>query len=329
MKLKHRKKRTCPSAIAVILILTLAVMPLTACKGIPMATEAKEIKAYSKPQAMIIVATERNRYQEAYRSQIWGVKLPDGESFEKYLLAQVQEFLQEMKRMDLLAKKKGITVTNGEKEELRRLSAEYFKSLTKADVAYMGITQDDVSAVYDAYFLANKVVKELTEAMDLEISDSDAKVIDVDVIALADQSAAQTVLGLVHEEGADFEGIARKYSEDSTIRKQIAKGAMPVEIEKGAFCLAAGEVSPAIESGGKYYVIKCVSDYDEAATQARKERLYLQRKKEAFQKVYDQFNQENPVTFNQDIWDGLHFSKEDKTTTTNFFELYKKYFPGY
>lgn len=309
-------------------VFLLASLLLGGCKmGFPMLSEVKEIKSYSKPQSMIIVATERNRYQQSYSGRIWDVKLPDGETFEAYLLVQVQDFLQEMKRLNLLANKKGITVTSAEKETLRRLSAEYYQSLTKDDIAYMGVTQDDVSALYEAYFLANKAVAQLTKSMNLEISDSEAKVITVDEITIADKAAAQEVLSQVQKEGANFEAIAGQCSEDAAIRKQLAKGEVPMEIEKAAFCLAPGEVSPAIESGGKYYIIKCVSDYDEAATQDRKERLYLQRKKEAFQKIYDQFNEENPVSFHQDSWEGIHFSKKDKTTTTNFFELYKKYFP--
>lgn len=328
MNLKHRTKRMWFFVLIPALILIPALVLPAVLKGIPMVSKINEIKAYSKPQSMIIVATERNRYEEAYSAQIWGVKLPDGETFETYLLSQVQDFLQEMKRMELLAGKKGITVTNAEKDELRRLSAEYYQSLTKEDISYMGITQTDVATLYEAYFLANKVVSTLTGEMDLEISDSDAKVITVDEIVLADQARAQEALSRIQAEGADFDGIAKECSEDPVIRKQIAKGALPAEIETAAFCLITGEISPAIESGGKYYIIKCVSDYDEEATQARKERLYQQRKKEAFRKIYDQFNKENPVAFHNDIWADLHFSNKNKTATNNFFELYKKYFPG-
>ncbi len=104
-----------------------------------------------------------NRYQQAYTGQIWSVELPDGETFETYLLGQAREFLQEMKLMNLLAKDQEIIITSTEKEEIRKLSEEYYESLTEDDIAYMGVKEDDVRTMYEEYFLSNKVVSELTK----------------------------------------------------------------------------------------------------------------------------------------------------------------------
>lgn len=321
MKVKFNK---CFLLFSVILALLL----VSGCKKeMPIVSEITETKSYTLPQTMIIVATERNQYQKIYTSQIWSVELPKGQNFESYLLDQIREFLQEMKLMNLLAQKKEIIVTSGEKEELRKLSAEYYNSLSKEDVEYMGITEEDVRTMYEEYFLSNKVVNELTKDMNLEISDSDAKVIVVDQIVLSDPEAAQQVLLKVLEEGADFESIAREYSEDSVIRYQLGRGEEPGEREEAAFSLAADAVSPVVEENGSYYILKCVNDYDADATQERKAGLYQKRKKEAFDQIYNQFLAENPVTFKEDIWEKIKFSKEDKTTTTNFFELYREYFP--
>lgn len=306
-----------------------AAMLLTGCsKGLPMVSEVNETKAYTLPQSMIIVATERNRYQQAYTGQIWSVELPDGESFETYLLGQAQEFLQEMKLMNLLAKEKEITITSAEKEELRKLSEEYYESLTEDDIAYMGIDEDDVRTMYEEYFLSNKVVSELTKDMNLEISDSEAKVITIDQIVMSDENTARDVLSQVSGEGADFEAIARDYSEEKETRRQLGRGEASKALEDAAFSLTVGEISPVVEDGGRFYIFRCVSDYDEDATQARKDNLYQQRKKDAFGQIYDQFKAANPVTFNNDIWTGIAFSIDDKTTTTNLFDLYRKYFPN-
>ena len=105
-----------------LLIIAAAVSAmLSGCKTeIPLVSEIKETKLYTLPQSMIILATERNKYQQLYTSQIWGVELPGGQTFETYLMDQVREFLQEMKMMNLLAESKGVTLTSGEKEEMRK-----------------------------------------------------------------------------------------------------------------------------------------------------------------------------------------------------------------
>lgn len=301
---------------------------LSGCKTeIPLVSEIKDTKLYTLPQSMIILTTERNKYQQLYTSQIWGVELPGGQTFETYLMDQVKEFLQEMKMMNLLAESKGVTLTSGEKEEVRKAAEEYYNSLTPDDIAYMGVNQSDVKTMYEEYYLSNKVVVELTRDMNLEISDSEAKVIVVEEIVMSDKAAAEEVLLKTKEQGADFSAIAREYSQDGTIERKLGRGEKPGALEDAAFRLDAGEISQVTEYEGKYYIIRCVSDYDEAATQERKTGLYTSRKKEAFDQIYARFKQDNAVTFSNDTWKGLKFSKEDKTTTASFFEIYKKHFP--
>ncbi|WP_024293979.1 peptidylprolyl isomerase [Lacrimispora indolis] len=315
------------SARRVLLAAAAAIALLSGCKAdIPLVSETSTTKAYTLPQSMMILATERNQYQRIYTSQIWGVDLPDGQTFETYLVDQVKEFLQEMKMMNLLARNKGVTLTSAEKEEVRKASEEYFDSLTADDISYMGATEEDVRTMYEEYYLSNKVVDELTKDMNLEISDSEAKVIVVEQIVLSDGTEAGDVLLKAGAEGADFSALAREYSEDGTIERQVGRGENPGPYEDAAFSLSAGQISQVVENKGKYYIIRCVNDYDEDATQERKSGLYRKRKKEVFDQIYSQFKNENPVTFSSEIWKDVKFSKDDRTTTTNFFEIYKKYF---
>ena len=309
------------------LILALTAAFLSGCKAeIPIVSEITETKAYTRPQSMIILTTERNRYQQVYTSKIWGVDLPDGQTFEAYLIGQVKDFLEEMKMLNLLAQSKGVVLSGGEKEKARKASEEYFNSLTKEDIAYMGATESDVQTMYEEYYISNKVVSELTKDMNLEISDSEAKVITVDQIVLSDAATAAEVLSKARAGDADFSDIAREYSQDSVIRRSVGRGEESRAYEEAAFSLAAGEISQVVEENGRYLIIKCVSDYDADATQERKTGLYQERKREAFDKIYSQFKEENPMSFSGDMWKDIKFSKDDKTTTANFFEIYKKYF---
>lgn len=312
----------------VLLAAAAAMVLLSGCKAeIPLISKISETKAYTLPQSMVIVATERNRYQQIYTNQIWGVGLPGGQTFEAYLVDQVKEFLQEMKMMNLLAQRKGVTLTSAEKEEIRKASEEYFASLTKDDLSYMGATEEDIRTMYEEYYLSNKVVGELTKDLNLEISDSEAKVILVDQIVMSDKTEAEDVLSKAGAAGADFSALAKEYSENGTIERKIGKGENPGPYEDAAFSLSTGQISQAVvEDQGKYYIIRCVNDYDQDATQERKAGLHQKRKKEAFDQIYFQFKKENPVTFSNDIWKNVKFSKDDKTTTANFFEIYRKYF---
>lgn len=92
------------------------VFVLSGCKnGFPKMPETRENQDYPKAQAMIVVATERNRYEKTYTDQIWDVTLENGQTFETYLLDQVQNFLKDLKTMNLLARDQEISLTSAEK----------------------------------------------------------------------------------------------------------------------------------------------------------------------------------------------------------------------
>ena len=322
MKYKAQWKHRWKSVAAALLL----AVSITGCSGVPSTSNVKETPGYTLPQSMIIVATERNRYQQIYTSDLWNVTLNNGMTFQIYLLDQVQTFLQNMKTMSLLAKDQDITLTGSEKDRLRRLSETYYEGLSQDDIAYMGIDLDDVITMYQEYYLANKVVGELTKELNLEVSDSEAKVITIQQLAVSDRDTANQLYEQAAAEGSDFAAIAQEHSEVTPIERQLGRGVEDTTFENAAFNLAAGQISPVIESEGKFYIIKCISDYDEKATAERKTQIYTERKNQVFKQIYNQFQTDNEINFSDDMWETITFSPNDKTTTTNFFGLYQKEF---
>lgn len=308
----------------------LASLMLAGCGGnLPSMSELKESKGYSDAQTMIIITTEKNRYQDVYTDQIWSVKVDDeGTTFQTYLLNEVKNFMINMKTMNLLADKQGIELDNAEKETVRQLSEEYFTGLTDKDIAFMNVTREDVEKMYEEYHLANKVVNELTKDLNLEVSDNEAKVIEVNEIVTSEREKAEEAYQKLQEEGVKFADIAKTYSEEEEMNQKIGRGDLAKELEDAAFGLMAGEISQPIASGSRYYIFQCVNDYDQNATQERKKELFKERKNQAFRQVYDQFTPDNPIKLDSEIWNQPAFTKGDGTTTTNFFELYQEYFPN-
>lgn len=134
------------------------------------------------------------------------------------------------------------------------------------------------------------------------------------------------VWALTQEEGADFEAIAEEYSVNPDLERKLGRGEDAPALEEAAFSLAEGEISPVIEVGPAYYIVKCIEDYDMDATQERKQELQIQKKDQVFGQLYNEFAKEHPVDFGPDMWDSLDFSAEDGCTTQNFFQLYHEYF---
>ena len=264
---------------------------LTACSvNIPMVSDSAATEGYTDAQTMLIIATERNRYRQVYTDQIWNVEVSDDKTpFQTYLLEQIRAFLSEIRSMNLLADEEGLTLNSQEREQLKQLADDYYASLTDADKAYIKASRDDVYTMYEAYHRANKLVDELTKDVSLEISDSEARVIQVQEIAVSEEAKAQEVYEKVVSEGADFAATARKESENSEIDVTVGRGERDDAYESNVFALETGAVTEPFLWRGKWYVVKCVNDFDEDATLERKNNMALERKNKAFRSIYDSF----------------------------------------
>jgi len=297
-------------------------------KEVPSGAETAEIAGYTKPQMMVVAMTERNRYQQVYTDKIWDAVMEDGDTFDNYLLGQVRAFLENTKTMVLLAQDREITLSSGEADRVRRVARNYYSSLSRDEIEYMGISEEDVVVLYEDYHIANKVVEVLTEGMDLEVSDSEAKVIRIRLMETGDRVKAETIYGQVMEEGRDFSAAVREVTGESPEEREFWRGGEPQALEEAAFRLAAGEVSPVVEADGMFYVIQCVSDYEMDATRERKAEIYKERKNWAFQQIYEEFENGHRVSISDEDWSQITFEGGDDVLTTNFFELYQEEFGG-
>ena len=288
--------------------------------------EIPQPAAYTRAQMMVIAITERNRYEQIYTDKIWDAVMENGDTFEQYLLDQARAFLENMKTMTLLARDRGVAVSSGEADRVRRVARNYYSSLSRSEIEYLGISEADVVTLYEDYHMACKVVEVLTEGLDLEVSDSEAKVITIKVVETGDRVKAETVWGRMAEEESDFSAVARDVTGASPEERKLWRGQMPEVLETAAFGLAAGEISPVVESDGMYYVIQCVNDYEMDATRERKTQIYKERKNWAFQQIYEQFVIDNKVTISDEEWSHITFEGGEAATASNFFELYQEEF---
>ena len=306
--------------------LALSLIALTGCgKGASLPAGKKSEKGYSLPEIMVIAMTEKNRYEEICTEQIWNVTISDEqEDFASYLTGQIKNFMEELKIMNLLAEDKKMTLSPEERSQMTAAASEYYGNLTSEDISHMGVTEEDVRTVFEDYCMAEKLVEALTEGIALEVSDSEAKVITLMQAETSDRQAAENLVIAASQENANFE----KSAEDaglSVTTRQLGRKEEAQGFEDAAFGLASGQVSQVIESDGSYYVLKCISDYDEEATAARKKVIFEERKRKAFREIYDRFKEEVNLTYSGDPWNKLDLGSGRYAADADFFEIYRKH----
>lgn len=313
-------------ALKIAAVLSAVLLTLGGCKAKnAFSSGVKGEKEYKKAETMAIVTTERLRYEEVYSEKVWQAAVDSrGTTFEAALLEQIHAFLREVKLMSAMAKQENLTLSGKEKEQVQLAAAEYRKELGDALAEELSISEKEMEELYTDYWLSEKLVEKLTEDANLEVSDSEAKVITVSQLEISQREAAEELLAKLQEEGADFTAAAKEYAENIEANRQLCRREMGKEYEEEAFSLSEGEISGVIEDSGKFYILKCVDDYDEAATKLNKEKIASEKKNEAFLRRYQSFKGETPLTGEDPIWQEISISKSPRVTA-DFFEIFEQF----
>ncbi|MBO6133387.1 MAG: peptidylprolyl isomerase [Lachnospiraceae bacterium] len=297
------------------------------------------------PEISIYMKTAEDQYTNIYGEEIWDQRIK-GETLEDRLKSTMLARVAQIKSMNLLAESMEISLEDSEIELSQRAGKEYVDELSdKAES--LGVNQGLVSKMYEEYALADKVYKKITDQVNPEISDDEARSITVRQIVLfkgeeaedgsfapydeAKQKAikqkAEDVLSIIRDSnGESFEDCVDKYSESDQETLSFSKGEMPQSLEEIAFNMSNGDISDVIETEDSYIIIQILSTFDKAATDENKVRILRQRKKEAFDKVYNEFSAALMSELNVKLWESLNFRGESLNTDKNFFEVYEQVF---
>ena len=101
---------------------------------------------------------------------------------------------------------------------------------------------------------------------------------------------------------------------------------MEPALEEAAFNLGTGEISGIVETKSGYHIIKCISTFDRAETDANKVKIVEQRKKEVFGQEYDTFVKSLTRNLNEEAWGEVAFIHDPQVKTADFFDVYGEYF---
>ena len=181
-----------------------------------------------------------------------------------------------------------------------------------------------LSKLYEENVLANKMFYVATDKANTDVSDEEARQaaiqyieimtkgigssgqkIDMDEKAKAQALKWAEQLQLRAVKTKDFLTLAKDNTDATT--QELVVGKSSTKLEKAALdaalALEKGEVSSVVEGTQGYYIIYCVNDKEEDATQARKEVIIAKRQNRLFQKKYNIWLNKCDVNISEDFWD--------------------------
>lgn len=276
------------------------------------------------PEALIYLMNQKGSYEKVYGIEMWEHALGDM-TMEEYLKNQVLSELAQVKSMVLLAGEQEITLTEAEAAQAEAAAAEYFSSLEQEEAAVLKVDQESISKMYADYCLAFKTYRQITEDVSIEVSDDEARIIQLQQMFLPEEQQAREIRDRL-EAGEDFAGLAANYSKVSQTTVSVARGEKDGEYEAVAFDLDNGEISQVFPGDGGYYILKCLDTYMEEESEANKLQVAQRQKTERFQRIYEELMKDTLSEFQEKLWDGVVFTDYEGVQTSSFFEVYQKYF---
>lgn len=279
----------------------------------------------SVSEANILIAAQKKLIEEIYGSEIWSVKTDDG-TFDTTLKKTMLDYLARFKTMKLMASENGIVISAEDDRKLKQGADTYFQALTASEKEEMGIGQEEIQDIFQAYYYYNRLLDYMTSNLNLEISDSEARVMELAVIFISKNGEdRQAYASQIRAEAAaadDFVSYAEKVNESGSIKRKISRNQMPGEIQNMIFSMSQGSISDVLEASDGYYIIQCINDYDRDGTLKYKNELIRQKKEEYFNKEYQSFIDSVTAQINQKVWDSFSISELKVPSEADFFEIY-------
>ena len=275
-------------------------------------------------EAMIYVMDYQQQYESVYGVEMWEHDF-GGVTLEEYVKDTIVAQLASVKAITLLADDYDVKLDDAEKKRVKEASEEYYLALSQEQREYMDLKCEDVEDLCSAHLLAEKVYAEITKNVNTEVSDDEARIITVQQIRLDTAEAAQDVKQKL-DEGKDFAAAASAYSKDSQITFTFGRGEHKEAYEEAAFALENDQISGVIEDEEGYYILKCVNNFDQEATEENKITMAEKRRNEVFGEAYDKLIAETPSEFHERLWEKVHFSNWTGEMPPNFMEIYEAYF---
>ncbi|MBO5258863.1 MAG: peptidyl-prolyl cis-trans isomerase [Agathobacter sp.] len=279
-------------------------------------------EACSLTEAKLYLSNYRNIYGNAYGIELWGYDFGE-DSLEEYIKEVTIDELTRIACMEQIAKSQELELTEEEEKKIKEMAEIYYDSLSEEEISYIGASKKNIESYYESYALAQKLYDSLTQNINIEVSDDEARVIRIQQIYVTNANNASAVNQKLTN-GEDFAAVASNYNEAAVVETTVARGTLPEAVEEIAFNLDNDAVSGMIESDGGYYFIKCLNKFEEELTEANKANIIVKREKAQFEDAYLDFTEKAEYDLNEELWESVAIAEEETITTDSFFEVFEE-----
>lgn len=325
------------------LFMLLVLFSLTACTGentadtIDIEGKAKDLaegvlmvvgsESVTYEEAFVYIYMLRQQYEPAMSENIWDFQVEEGVTFETYAKDQIVDELVQIKLICQEGRKQGIELDEDEVQEAKNMAVRFMETVNEEDAAEYSLTEELLSAVYEDHILAEKVYEIVTNEVDTSISDEEAKQITVQYLMVMtkgtdengnqvnmndeEKKQAKKEANALYKEAKGLSSSFYSFADANTDAQEVeitfGKSDMPKDFGEAAMSLKTEEMSKLITGENGYYIVYCVSDYDEEATLAKKEEIIAKKQDKLFRQKYAEWSENCKLIISTAVWDEIKF----------------------
>jgi foldase protein PrsA len=163
------------------------------------------------------------------------------------------------------------------------------------------------------------------DSVDEEVSEDEARVMEAFVLFVSDEAKANEIQSMI-DYGYTFERLASTYTELDSYQVTFGRGEYAQEIDDVVFNLDTDEVSSAIPADGGYYFFQCLDKYDEELSEANKEVIIDNRRKQVLNEIVSDLEERYFSDMNTKLWSEIDFPEDvSELTSADYFKTLNEY----
>lgn len=224
-----------------------------------------------------------------------------------------------------------VEITEDELAAMKETAKQFMEDNSKAAIKALGAEEEYVAEMLRLSLIQTRMQEAIQNEADTEVSDEEAaqrtfSYIEIKTDSYTDEDGnsvdytdeekealAETAEGVAAAAAEDFDKAAEdndydvktySYGEDED------NSTMDEAVTTAADKLKEGEVSELITAeDGTYYIIRLDSEFDEEATEEKKESIISTRKSEHYTEITDGYKEEADWNVNEEVWEPVNFDE--------------------
>lgn len=272
-----------------------------------------------------------NQYKKEFGGKIdWNANVDKDTTFKDYIMEKTKNDISIKYTMAAMAESEGIKLDKDDMEIVNDAAQEYYNSMSVEDKDYTGADLDTITGFYSTYYLADKVFNRVTENVEEQVSEEDARVVKIQYAKMTlgqhtekeIRKQLNKLIKGVKKLTINFAQEAKQITEDDSVEKVLKKNEAKTVFEQEAFNVAKGHSSDIIQDGNDFYVIYCVDNYLKDETAANKNKIIEDKKNSLFKEKYDVFVKDTSIDINTSEWEDIVPEDVDSTSSYKLISIY-------